>query len=152
MKRIANALTKAIVLCAVTAMALPAQTFTMLHSFDKTDGANPAAALVQATDGNFYGTTYRGGVNLGGTVFKITPGGTLTRLHSFCVQPGCSDGGFPVAGLVQDNGGDFYGAVPGGAANGAGMIFKVTPSDASQSTEMNGFQIPVYATGVTYVK
>ena len=58
-----------------------------------TDGANPFAALVQATDGNFYGTTYCGGANgSDGTVFKITPSGTLTTLYSFCSQSGCTDG------------------------------------------------------------
>jgi uncharacterized repeat protein (TIGR03803 family) len=80
-------------------------TLTTLHSFDGTDGAQPQAPLVQATNGNFYGTTLiggtnsciMGGVNLGcGTVFEITPGGRLTTLHSF----DGTDGEFPLAGLV----------------------------------------------------
>ena len=49
------------VLCAATAIALPAQTFTTLFSFDGADGKTPYAGLVQATDGNFYGTTTYGG-------------------------------------------------------------------------------------------
>src|SRR5690242_4649802 len=63
-----------VLLSATTAIALPAQTFTTLHSFDiSTDGANPYAGLVQATDGSLYGTTFQGGPNGGGgTVFKIT--------------------------------------------------------------------------------
>jgi uncharacterized repeat protein (TIGR03803 family) len=57
---------------------------------------NPEAGLVQATDGNFYGTTVRGGANGNlGTVFKITPSGTLTTLYSFCSQSGCTDGEGP---------------------------------------------------------
>jgi uncharacterized repeat protein (TIGR03803 family) len=71
-----------------------------------TDGGNPYAALVQATDGNFFGTTFSGGANacpdpVGcGTVFRITPTGALT-LYSFCFQSGCTDGEFPFAGLAQ---------------------------------------------------
>ncbi len=81
-------------LWATTAIALPAQTFTKLQSFDGTDGANPYAGLVQATDGNFYGTTHAGGADNDGTVFKITPSGNLTTLHSFDLN----DGGQPFGG------------------------------------------------------
>lgn len=73
-------------LYATTAIGLPAQTFTVLHSFDGTDGGNPLEGLVQATDGNFYGTTLNGGAPGPGTVFKITPSGTLTTLYTFCSQ------------------------------------------------------------------
>ena len=75
------------VICAATAIASPAQILTTLHSFSGADGAVPIAGLVQASDGNFYGTTAFGGTNSsGGTVFKITPSGTLTTLYSFCAQ------------------------------------------------------------------
>jgi hypothetical protein len=53
--------TRVFVLWAITAIALPAQIFTTLSSFDITDGAQPTAGLVQATSGEFYGTTYEGG-------------------------------------------------------------------------------------------
>ena len=59
---------------------------TTLYRFTGgTDGSFPAAGLVQGTDGNFYGTTYlgQGGANNFGTVFKITPSGSLTTLYSF---------------------------------------------------------------------
>jgi uncharacterized repeat protein (TIGR03803 family) len=73
------------------------------------DGAGPNGGLVLATDGNFYGTTYGGGDIGNGTVFKITRGGKLTTLHTFCEQTGCADGAQPMGGLVQATDGNFYG-------------------------------------------
>jgi uncharacterized repeat protein (TIGR03803 family) len=108
-------------------------TLTTLHSFGYTDGASPAAALVQATDGNFYGTTSGGGPNFCdtgdgcGTVFKITPSGTLTTLYSFCSQSGCTDG-FRPAGLIQSTNGDLYGTTFAGGANSEGTVFKISPT------------------------
>jgi uncharacterized repeat protein (TIGR03803 family) len=116
-------------------IALPAaQTFETLHSFDGTDGTELSSGLVQGTDGNFYGTTAYGGANNNttvcsggcGTVFKITPGGTLTTLYSFCSQSTCTDGIRPYAGLVQATDGNFYGTTVSGGA-GAGTVFKITP-------------------------
>src|SRR6516165_1741756 len=81
-----------------------------------TDGFTLAAGLVQAAGGNFYGTTADGGANNpGGTVFKITPSGTLTTLYSFCSggYP-CADGDNPEAGLVQGTYGNFYGTTASG--------------------------------------
>jgi uncharacterized repeat protein (TIGR03803 family) len=94
-------------LFAATAIAAPAQTYTTLASFDGANGALPWAALVQGTDGNFYGTTAGGGANSAGTVFRITPSGTLTTLYSFCVQSKCVDGRNPYAGLVLATDGNF---------------------------------------------
>ncbi len=108
----------------------PSGTVTTLYSFENgTDGANPYAGVVQATDGNFYGTTESGGANGAGTVFKVTPSGTFTLLYTFCSKSGCKDGGSPYAGLVQATDGNFYGTtVAGNVYNGAGTIFKITPS------------------------
>jgi len=92
------------------------------------DGGGPQDALVLATDGNFYGTTSGGGANGGGTVFKITPKGTLTTLYSFCAQTNCTDGTVPLAGLIQAMDGNFYGTASGGGANGRGTVFKMTPA------------------------
>ena len=64
---------------------------------------------MQATNGSFSGTTISGGANENGAVFKITPGGTLTTLYSFCSQPNCTDGTQPTAGLVQATDGDLCG-------------------------------------------
>jgi uncharacterized repeat protein (TIGR03803 family) len=112
----------------MTAIAAPAQTFKTLQSFNSTDGANPYAGLVQATNGNLYGTTYGGGPVGAGTVFKMTPTGTLTTLYSFCSQSGCTDGLGVIAGLVQATNGNLYGTTINDGANGAGgTIFKITP-------------------------
>ena len=113
----------------MTAIALPAQTFTTLHSFDGTHGQNPFAGLVQGTNGKFYGTTTAGGtMNMNdGTVFSITTGGTLTTLHSF----DGTDGLYPYAGLVQGTNGKFYGMTnDDGGANGYGTVFSITASGA----------------------
>jgi uncharacterized repeat protein (TIGR03803 family) len=122
----------------------PAPAFTTLLSFDGADGSNPVAGLAQAANGDLYGTTFDGGANAGyygygaGTVFKITPGGRLTTLYSFCSQSGCTDGELPYAGLVQATNGDFYGTTGFGGANAvpfsndpnAGTVFRITPGGA----------------------
>ena len=93
------------------------------------DGAVLFDALVQGTDGNFYGTTWAGGSGNGGTIFKITPTGTLTTLYSFCVPdyPFCGDGSNPIK-LVLGNDGNFYGTTAYGGGNGEGSVFKITPT------------------------
>jgi uncharacterized repeat protein (TIGR03803 family) len=123
MKRIA-----VFVFCATMPVALLAQTFKTLHSFDGTDGANPNAPRVQAANGYLYGTAYNGGANGYGTIFKITPSGTLTSVYSFCSQSGCTDGANPNPPLVQAINGAFYGTTYSGGANGNGTVFKITPS------------------------
>jgi uncharacterized repeat protein (TIGR03803 family) len=91
--------------CGTVFKITPTGTFTTLHLFNYTDGANPGAAPIQASDGNFYGTTAGGGIG-SGTVFKITSTGTLTTVYN--LNPQHSDGAFP-AGLVQHTNGTFYG-------------------------------------------
>jgi uncharacterized repeat protein (TIGR03803 family) len=126
--------------CGTIFKITPGGTLTTLYSFCAqsgcTDGADPIGGLVQAANGDLYGTTIAGGANTspsgngGGTVFKITPGGLLTTLYSFCAQSGCADGGTPMAGLIQAANGDLYGTTAEGGANGPydGTIFKITPS------------------------
>src|ERR1039457_5408910 len=149
MKRTVNVLSKlnwgtracaVLVLCATTAIALPAQTLTTLFSFDGTDGAVPQAGLVQATNGDLYGTTYGGGTNSAGTIFKITPGGTLTMVYSFCSQTNCADGAYPEAGLVQAANGDLYGTTYGGGTHGYGTVFKITPTGTLTTLYSFSFQ------------
>jgi uncharacterized repeat protein (TIGR03803 family) len=77
---------------------------------------------VPGPDGNFYGTTYQGGANGDGTVFKITREGTVETLHSF----DATDGAFPYAGLVLGADGSSYGTTIAGGANEAyGTVFKL---------------------------
>jgi len=125
-------------LCAAMAMAiaLPAQTLTTLFSFDGTNGGLTYAGLIQATNGDGYGAMTGGGVNGGGTVFRITASGNLTTIHSFCSEPDCIDGSAPYAAPVQATDGNLYGTTSSGGANtnaeycstGCGTVFRITPS------------------------
>jgi uncharacterized repeat protein (TIGR03803 family) len=103
----------------------PSGTETLLYSFagGNSDGSNPTAGLIQGSDGNLYGTTFLGGANGHGTVFKITLSGTETVLHSFA--GGFSDGESPEAGLTQGSDGNLYGTTLDGGLSGVGTVFKV---------------------------
>jgi YVTN family beta-propeller protein/uncharacterized repeat protein (TIGR03803 family) len=118
----------------------PTGHLTTLYSFcsqtNCTDGENPLSPLVQASSGNFYGTTELGGANGQGTIFEITPTGHLTTRYSFCSQPGCTDGVEPYAGLLQA-GGNFYGTTNNLGPNGFGTVFEIT--SAGQLTTLYGF-------------
>jgi uncharacterized repeat protein (TIGR03803 family) len=108
-----------------------------LHAFSGNDGNQPSA-LILATDGNLYGTTVMGGAScsrgtgLCGTIFRITPSGTLTTLYTFCSRTNCTDGFFPGAALLEGNDGNLYGTTEhGGIAGqcspyGCGTIFRIT--------------------------
>jgi len=96
---------------------------TILHQFGAGDGANPAAALVQGSDGNLYGTTEAGGLGGYGTAFKITTNGVLTTLIWF----NWSNGAYPEAPLIQAMDGNFYGTTFYGGVSGYGTVFRLTP-------------------------
>ena len=102
----------------------PAGAETVLYSFTNAgvDGANPFAGLIQASDGNFYGTTEFGGTSGYGTVFKITPAGAETVLYSF-TNAGV-DGGYPQAGLIQGSDGNLYGTTFFGGTGSVGTVFR----------------------------
>lgn len=113
----------------------PAGTLTTLYSFSgSTGGAYPGAALTLGPDGNFYGATEAGGTYNYGTIFKITPDGSLTTLHNFTG----TDGEGSKATLTLGPDGNFYGTTSLGGfgttnlagADGFGTIFKVTPAGA----------------------
>ena len=102
--------------------------FTSLYSFcaesQCTDGKNPQAGLIQATDLNFYGTTSGGGSNAYGEVFKFNPAsGALNVLHSFSSTGG--DGVSPFGGLLQATNGLLYGTTFAGGSSDSGTIFSI---------------------------
>jgi uncharacterized repeat protein (TIGR03803 family) len=102
---------------------------TTLYTFNgDTDpnGWQPYAPPVEGADGNFYGTTSAGGPDGGGDVYKITPSGTITRLHSFLV----SDGYTAYDALIQGTDGNFYGTTSQGGSGSVGTIFRITPAGA----------------------
>ena len=113
--------------------------FTLLYEFAATaagvnaDGAGPGAALIQGADGNFYGTATTGGPNAQGTVFQLTPSGTLTTVHAFAPTAGDGtngEGASPSGALLQSNDGTFYGTATNGGADARGAVFSMTPSGA----------------------
>jgi uncharacterized repeat protein (TIGR03803 family) len=116
--------------CGTVFKITPAGVLTTLHNFDLKDGGNSTAELVQGTDGNFYGSTPSGGVGANssngyglGTLFKITPGGTFTTLHSFAL----GEGHYPHTGLIQAADGNLYGVTAEGGDKGSfGTVFKIT--------------------------
>jgi uncharacterized repeat protein (TIGR03803 family) len=91
-------------------------------------------SVALGTDGNFYGIT--SGSFLGGdgpgTVYKITPAGALTTLHTFCQSAQCTDGGYPTLGLTLARSGNFYGLSNAGDGSSAfyGQVFEISPSGA----------------------
>jgi uncharacterized repeat protein (TIGR03803 family) len=122
-------------------------TKTVLYNFCSqtycTDGASPYAGLIEDASRNLYGTTYNGGANGGGTVFKLTPSGngyTESVLYDFCSQSqgsaACTDGVNPYAGLIEDASGNLYGTTNLGGTgvplvNGGyayGTVFMLAPS------------------------
>lgn len=109
----------------------PSGTFTTVLKFSdgKTDnGCQPFGGLIQATDGELFGTTDGSGLYGYGTVFRADPDGTLTTLYNFCSVSGCYDGKNPESGLVQATDGNFFGTTTGGnAVAEEGTVYEITP-------------------------
>src|SRR5437773_1674114 len=124
------------------ASQLGAQVYEKVYSFtdarvaastpDRNRGSTPRGGLVQGSDGIFYGTTFSGGVNDLGTVFKVTSAGVLTVLVEFTgtngSNKGTGPGAGPAAGLTQSRDGNFYGTTSAGGASGFGTIFRISPT------------------------
>jgi uncharacterized repeat protein (TIGR03803 family) len=96
--------------------------FTSLYSFGN-EGSTPKAALLQAKDGNYYGTTFRGAAGNGGTIFQMTPAGKVTILYQF---PNVLTNEGPAAPLIQASDGNFYGTTEAGGKYSLGSVFKMT--------------------------
>jgi uncharacterized repeat protein (TIGR03803 family) len=116
--------------CGTVFRLTTAGTLTTLHTFAgyPNDGNTPYDQLVQAADGNVYGTTQLGGANNAGTIFRMSPGGTLTTIYSFCTQTHqgqCVGGAYPGGGLVQATDGYLYGGTSSGGYFGYGTLFRI---------------------------
>ena len=131
--------------CAMTvlvAQSAQGQTYKVLHSFTGgKDGAVPDAVIEDAA-GNLYGNTSYGGDYGYGTVFKLSKTGKMGVLYTF---KGGTDGGAPLAGLIQDAEGNLYGTTNYGGdlscnsgTTGCGVVFKVTK--AGKETVLYSFK------------
>lgn len=109
----------------------------VLHRFSGWDGSHPAAGLVQASDGHFYGVTKNMGSNNAGTIFKMTPAGDVTTVHAFNV----TDGAYPEKELIQGKDGYLYGVTQQGGLHNKGTIFRI----ASGSGQLAGQFMPIYS-------
>ncbi|MFY9675492.1 MAG: choice-of-anchor tandem repeat GloVer-containing protein [Terriglobales bacterium] len=143
-----------IILC--TAAVAPAQSFSLLYGFpqDGTMGYNPMTMnMIQATDGNFYGTTFTGGagnvncnnyLDCAGVIFKVDSSGNYTLLYTFCAlgdgKGDCPDGRSPLGGIMQANDGNLYGMTYAGGTYNDGVIFRFTPAGAM--TTLHSFCYP----------
>src|SRR5436190_6412404 len=120
-------------------------TISVLHAFNGTDGDTPYAPLLQASDGNFYGTTIHGGDDghgcvqgCDGTVFKLTPQGQFTLLHTFVgggTSPSYREGKNPWGGLVEGADGYLYGTTFNGGfvtQAAAGIVYKISKTGQFQ--------------------
>jgi uncharacterized repeat protein (TIGR03803 family) len=98
----------------------PNGTFATLYNFSAAGGNCPTAGLIQATDGNIYGTTVYGGANTGGTIFRMSPGGNLKLLYNFA-----SDA-YPWGGLLQGTDGKFYGVTQASGTSNYGIVYRLS--------------------------
>ena len=118
----------------VTTSGTVSTLYTFCSKPNCADGSYPVAGLVMANDLNFYGTTTSGGAYGQGTVFKLTPSGTLTTLYSFCQQIACADGSDPYGGLVQGTSGLLYGTTALGGEQALGSVFSIATSGEAFTT------------------
>jgi uncharacterized repeat protein (TIGR03803 family) len=120
-------LVTAVLVLGALLVAAPArgQYLKTIHSFSGMPGPiDPNSSLIQASDGNFYGATARGGLYDAGVIYQLTPAGTMTPVHVFSR----TDGLEPSVALIQASDGNFYGATARGGLYDAGVIYQLTPA------------------------
>lgn len=124
----------------------PAGAFSVLYTFPAKDanetndtGAAPVAGVTIANDGNYYGVAQTGGANKGGSVFKLTPAGVFSVLHTFSSSESGSntDGGSPSTQLMQARDGKLYGTTSSAGPAGSGTLFRISTSGAFEA--LHGF-------------
>lgn len=126
-------LARALACAAITfglAVCAQAQTLNYLAAFNGVNGLQPST-VIQATDGNFYGTTTYGQASEYGNVLKITPAGEISTLYNFCAKPHCTDGEWPETPPILGSDGNLYGVTSGGGsdlgnAGGWGTVYRLT--------------------------
>jgi uncharacterized repeat protein (TIGR03803 family) len=112
----------------------PTGTVTVFYSFaGGQDGSQPGGGLVEATDGNFYGTLTQEGAAGGGTLYRLTPAGVFTKLHDFRVETGM----YPQNTPMQHTSGKLYGTADAGGTNNYGVIWEYDPGLAPFVTFLN---------------
>ena len=130
----------AILLLVAIGGQLQAQVLTTLVTFNGRNGTSPEAPPIQGTDGNFYGTTSRGGLPVNaaeGTVFMMSPAWQVTTLYSFSLDG--PTGALPLASLTEGSDGNFYGSTSTAGPGGGGTIFSITPAGALTTLCRFGF-------------
>ena len=110
----------------------PAGDVTTIFVFSNSGQVSPHlnGGLALDANGNLYGTTFYSGTDGNGTVFRVTPGGEMTILHSFSAADeygANSDGANPGVGLILGSDGYFYGTTTTGGTGALGTVFKMTP-------------------------
>lgn len=121
--------------------ASPQYQLTTLATFNGTNGANPEGSVIVGADGNIYGTTYNGGAQNDGTVFKIAAGThLLTTLGTF----NGGNGAHPAAALFADPSGNLYGTTSGGPTGSTvGSAFEVA-AGTHTLTNLGVFASPIF--------
>lgn len=125
--------------CGTVFKVTPQRVLTKLHDFDSSDGASPDAALIQATDGNFYGAAGSGGLHSCprgcGTIFEISASGQFSVLKEFAID----DGEYPGGGMLQFTNGLLYGPTFNGGANNLGTLYSLDMRLGPFVAFVNGF-------------
>lgn len=120
--------------------------FCSEHVLNCTDGSEPVGGLIQDMAGNLYGTTFGGGINDAGAVFKLDKVGHETLLYSFCPDgfSSCPDGYYPVAGLIQDASGNLYGTTSQGGTYNSGTVFRLATGGSNATIALTSSPNPAY--------